>query len=267
MYRHVFSRWVEVAALILIPLTLLFSAYIIVALFENAADVSVYRSHIGIGEPSRTFAKQDAPTPSPRDLVASLLGTNTPDEESTTSRDVAEEPPEDRSVSMPVVPTSSRDGTESSIEAEALSATERSGLLKLHNDARGKEGVPPLSWSVSLERSATLWAKELAEDQCALRHSYSGFGENIYYSRKYGSDQSARTPEEVMGEFLREGDYYDHEAHTCEAGRICGHYTQIMWTGTTDIGCAKSACVTDEREEVWVCHYTPAGNVVGEVPF
>jgi hypothetical protein len=43
-----------------------------------------------------------------------------------------------------------------------------------------------------------------------------------------------------------------------------GHYTQLMWRATDRVGCALAA---GAEEEVLVCRYRTAGNVVGEVPF
>ena len=43
-----------------------------------------------------------------------------------------------------------------------------------------------------------------------------------------------------------------------------GHYTQLMWRDTHDVGCAVA---TGNREDVLVCRYSSAGNYVGERAF
>ena len=43
-----------------------------------------------------------------------------------------------------------------------------------------------------------------------------------------------------------------------------GHYTQLMWRDTRQVGCALA---TGAREDVLVCRYSAAGNYVGERPF
>jgi hypothetical protein len=43
-----------------------------------------------------------------------------------------------------------------------------------------------------------------------------------------------------------------------------GHYTQLMWRDTGRVGCAKS---DNGENEVLVCRYAAAGNVIGERPF
>ena len=50
-----------------------------------------------------------------------------------------------------------------------------------------------------------------------------------------------------------------------------GHYSQIMWAGTTGVGCATVDCSssglanTGSDVSPWftVCNYSPAGNVAG----
>jgi hypothetical protein len=42
-----------------------------------------------------------------------------------------------------------------------------------------------------------------------------------------------------------------------------GHYTQMIWRGTTRIGCA---IASDPRGQVLACRYWPAGNVCGFKP-
>ena len=43
-----------------------------------------------------------------------------------------------------------------------------------------------------------------------------------------------------------------------------GHYTQLMWRRSTAVGCAVAQ---SRSEDVLVCRYSTAGNVVGEKPY
>ena len=38
-----------------------------------------------------------------------------------------------------------------------------------------------------------------------------------------------------------------------------GHYTQIVWKDTKEVGCAKISC--DGNKTLWRCNYNPHGNV------
>ncbi|MFI3217899.1 MAG: CAP domain-containing protein, partial [Methylococcales bacterium] len=43
-----------------------------------------------------------------------------------------------------------------------------------------------------------------------------------------------------------------------------GHYTQMVWRDTLQLGCAKVAC---NSGVVVVCNYDPAGNFIGKKPY
>lgn len=43
-----------------------------------------------------------------------------------------------------------------------------------------------------------------------------------------------------------------------------GHFTQLVWQSTTDVGCANIACDSDINGDFLVCEYWPRGNVQGE---
>ena len=62
-----------------------------------------------------------------------------------------------------------------------------------------------------------------------------------------------------------EGADYDPALGTCVPDRQCGHYTQIVWAATEDVGCGTSVCPS--LGQVWVCNYQPAGNVEGQRPY
>ena len=44
-----------------------------------------------------------------------------------------------------------------------------------------------------------------------------------------------------------------------------GHYTQMVWRDTTQIGCAVVTCASGGS--VVVCRYSPPGNYLGEYPY
>jgi pathogenesis-related protein 1 len=46
---------------------------------------------------------------------------------------------------------------------------------------------------------------------------------------------------------------------------MCGHYTQVVWKDSKEVGCAAYQC--DDKSQVWVCQYKPAGNYVDQKPF
>ena len=132
-------------------------------------------------------------------------------------------------------------------------------LLAAHNTARARVGVPPLTWSSQLESMARKWAQTLLTTG-TFRHSPpSEYGENLYEVR---GDTSS--PAQVVGVWVAEAKDYNLETNTCRAGAMCGHYTQVVWKGTRQVGCA---VIRGNGREIWVCNYSPPGNWVGQKPF
>jgi len=134
------------------------------------------------------------------------------------------------------------------------------GMLAAHNEARRAVGVAPLQWSAELANSAASWAETLRGRGCAMRHSgRAGVGENLAWA----SGQRL-TPGQVAGMWVDERRDYDAPRNACAPGAVCGHYTQVVWRQTSLVGCAQARC---GGSEVWVCQYSPPGNVVGQRPF
>jgi pathogenesis-related protein 1 len=58
--------------------------------------------------------------------------------------------------------------------------------------------------------------------------------------------------------------YYRGQVLNSSNWHACGHYTQVVWRNTKEIGCGKAEC--GDRAIV-VCNYDPPGNVMGQTPF
>ncbi|PTQ32518.1 hypothetical protein MARPO_0097s0005 [Marchantia polymorpha] len=137
--------------------------------------------------------------------------------------------------------------------------------LTPHNDARAglNQGIPSLSWDITLESYATDWAatRAAAGDDCALIHSGGPYGENIYWS------SGPSTPADAVQAWVSEEAYYDYATNSCSApeGESCGHYTQVVWRDTAALGCGSATCPSGAL--FVVCSYDPPGNVVGQFPY
>lgn len=130
-------------------------------------------------------------------------------------------------------------------------------LVMAHNLVRSKIGVPPLTWSGELEKTAQDWANRLIESGEFKHRSYNQFGENIYeISNGYA------TPYRVVDAWASEAKNYEYNANSCS--EVCGHYTQVVWRDTKAVGCGVAR---DDKREIWVCNYAPFGNIVGERPY
>jgi pathogenesis-related protein 1 len=131
-------------------------------------------------------------------------------------------------------------------------------LLAAHNAVRYRIGVPPLRWSERLAaRSYESAITMVVYSQ--FRHTPRlPYGENLYEIR--GGNAS---PAMVVDAWASEDVDYDYRWNRCRAEK-CGHYTQIIWRDTTEVGCAMAR---SSFREVWVCQYSPPGNVVGQRPY
>jgi pathogenesis-related protein 1 len=132
-------------------------------------------------------------------------------------------------------------------------------VVAAHNSIRDKVGVPPLVWSDALAQVAEEWANKLMSTGQFMHSSDLRYGENLYQISGPGATSSAF---EVVNAWAGEAAVYDYATNTCR-GR-CGHYTQIVWRDTKQVGCAVAH---DSRREVWVCEYAPFGNIIGERPY
>ncbi|KAF8098342.1 hypothetical protein N665_0268s0011 [Sinapis alba] len=143
----------------------------------------------------------------------------------------------------------------------ARKAKQAREFLNAHNIARASSGVPPLGWEKGLARFADKWAKQRKSD-CSMQHSGGPYGENIFWYREKKTWWSER----VVMKWFEERFNYDSKTNTCASGKMCGHYTQIVWRDTTGVGCARVKC-DEGRGFLVVCEYNPSGNYEGESPF
>ncbi len=139
-------------------------------------------------------------------------------------------------------------------------------LLAAQNAERVRWGAKPLVWSAKLADHAKKWAQALAVSDM-MEHSVAGAdggeGENLWFGSK-----GDYTPEEMIGFFVEEGKMFKRgvfpAVSTTGRWEDVGHYTQLMWQDTREVGCA---IVSNTRRDVLICRYWPAGNIPGKPVF
>ncbi len=143
---------------------------------------------------------------------------------------------------------------------------EMPAILVAHNQARStvSAALPPMTWSEQIAGSAQSVANDLAARGCQLEHSSTSYGENLYWSSGKSSVTGVVDAWESESKCYTYGRYPDicNLNNGCLA---CGHYTQVIWRDSTQLGCGMATC--DGGAEVWVCHYHPRGNVNGQYPY
>ena len=187
-------------------------------------------------------------------------------------------------LTLGVIPPTGADAT----EAHPKQAS--AGMLDVHNAVRERvhPDLLPMSWSERAAEQAQAWASELARGGCKMHHNPDllDYGQNLFWAgplREVTVTRSAQTgetlsrdvrisvqktaAEDVVESWASERQWYDYDAGECRApdGESCGHYMQIVWAATTEVGCGMTVC--DSKGQIWVCDYYPAGNIAGQKPY
>ncbi|GAA6046426.1 hypothetical protein JCM3770_004915 [Rhodotorula araucariae] len=140
----------------------------------------------------------------------------------------------------------------------ADSGSVESVSLSMHNEFRAKHGVSALTWNAELASTAQAWA-----DKCVFEHSGGDSGENIAAWTENSSDVS-----QGVQMWYDEVSVYDFGNPGYASAT--GHFTQLVWKGTTELGCAVSKCsplasagFSSGSSYFYVCEYSAPGNIVG----
>ena len=154
------------------------------------------------------------------------------------------------------------------LSAQAAAQSERDpdvrAALAAHNDLRELVSAPPLTWSPRLAGQARRYAQRLAQQGCQLRHASVPEGENLY--AMWGSPEfmPALPFEAASLAWGAEKPHYHGQPIGRGRFEAYGHYTQMIWKDTREVGIAsatgKQGCL------VVVARYHPAGNVIGSRP-
>ena len=141
-----------------------------------------------------------------------------------------------------------------------LSTTDQQRALAVHNKAREAVGVPPLTWSNELAADAQAYAEKLARTQ-SFQHATCDDGENLYWY----SATTAHPGEDASLSWLEERDAYRHGRGWHRNFSEVGHYTQMIWKDTKQVGIGTA--VASDGSTYVVARYHPAGNYTNQLPY
>jgi pathogenesis-related protein 1 len=139
-------------------------------------------------------------------------------------------------------------------------------VLDHHNKIRKLVNVPPLAYSASLSAYAQQWAEHLASRGSRIFHSDCmhpdgrSLGENIFW----GSDADSYSVLDASKSWYEEKQLYRY-APISNHSDGTGHYTQMVWKETREIGLG--VAYTKKGGIIVVASYYPAGNMVGSYPY
>ena len=133
-------------------------------------------------------------------------------------------------------------------------------MVKLHNDLRQKHKSPDLKENEELNDMASSYAEFLVNNKKNnyKLNLYNGeiLGENIIISE-------TKRPDDIFKKISKENTDYDNNIN--KFSKKNGHFTQIIWKNTTDIGCGFWSD-KENKKFYTVLLYYPAGNILGKFP-
>ncbi|KAK0622290.1 Protein PRY1 [Lasiodiplodia hormozganensis] len=127
-------------------------------------------------------------------------------------------------------------------------------VLDITNTVRQNYNASALSWNDTLADYAQAWS-----EGCKFEHSNGPYGENL--AATYPSASAAVTAWANESQHFNFADPGFTEA--------TGHFSQMVWKGTTSMGCGRTNCGGSSQghhANGWyvVCSYWPRGNVLGQ---
>jgi Cysteine-rich secretory protein family len=136
----------------------------------------------------------------------------------------------------------------------------QSRVFDRHNAERLRVGAPPLLWNADLAAHAADWAKQLARNKGFDHADQRKEGENLW-----AGTVNAYTPEQMVEGWIEEKSLFKPgrfpDVSTNGRWEDVGHYTQLIWANTREVGCAVAS---NDEEDVLVCRYSPPGNWIGQ---
>ena len=136
-------------------------------------------------------------------------------------------------------------------------------ILDAHNAYRKIHGSPKLKWSSDLAKDAAAWGK-----RCRWEHDYSdnNQGENLFASMRYPNNEIYPL---AAKSWYDEVALYDFDNPGKANFKDIGHFTQMVWKSSVELGCARVTCTDNEfgpfnADGEWqyvVCRYSPPGNM------
>eukprot|EP00743_Colponemidia_sp_Colp-15_P009005 GILK01009828.1.p1 GENE.GILK01009828.1~~GILK01009828.1.p1 ORF type:complete len:445 (+),score=16.02 GILK01009828.1:70-1335(+) len=149
-------------------------------------------------------------------------------------------------------------------------------LLKGHNDLRRAvtpyaDTMPMLQWNQDLANFAQQYLDTcpgLKTSPVSRRQDRTRFPDWWYVGENMvaGEDLGLDFVQDAIRAWSAGGGGWTYPRN-CASGYYCTAYQQMIWSATTQIGCAYKYCPNDQYKHYWVCNYGIGGSIAGENPF
>ncbi|CAH0722922.1 unnamed protein product, partial [Brenthis ino] len=131
--------------------------------------------------------------------------------------------------------------------------------LEVHNEYRIEHGVSPLVLNKEICKISQQWAEELAGKDTMSYSINQTYGESIYCGWSSDPNVKIRAKDCVDKWYSEINDFsFGKEPEILS----CGHFTQIVWKSTRELGIGKAK--SDSGKLYVVANYYPPGNYTGQ---
>ncbi|KAL4707646.1 hypothetical protein ACJJTC_006996 [Scirpophaga incertulas] len=131
--------------------------------------------------------------------------------------------------------------------------------LEVHNEYRREHGVPPLIINKEISKIAQKWAEELAKRDAMAYSTNQAYGESVYSGWSSDPNTKIRARDCIDKWYNEINDYsFGQEPEIL----TCGHFTQIVWKATKELGVGSAKSKSGKLYVV--ANYSPPGNYSGE---
>ncbi|KAM5282554.1 serotriflin-like [Hipposideros larvatus] len=136
-------------------------------------------------------------------------------------------------------------------------------IINKHNDLRrmahpSARNMLKMTWNDEVAKNAENWASQCTQAHSPpykRRISFAGCGENLYMS------SNPRPWSEAIQTLYNEVNNFKYGFGSTRANAKIGHYTQLVWATSHQVGCALAQCPHSVYKYYYVCQYCPSGNV------
>eukprot|EP00759_Apiculatamorpha_spiralis_P023562 PhF_6_TR27189/c0_g2_i1/m.39931 len=155
-----------------------------------------------------------------------------------------------------------------------LTSTQVNDMLSAHNELRKSvtpAAKPPLVLLKWNDKLANYAANRMKSCDAVLTSSspsdlamlgFTSVGENIAVGTMFDPTRA----NSVVMFWASDKDKFSNVACTTNA-ETCAHYTQMIWSDTTEVGCGYAFCPGREQIHYWECNYGEGGNKLGQQPY